>query len=182
MATASRLFVFLRLALAFGCAPPTGAPATADASSPLPRSQPADASLPSTPRPLPAKTMVHVHLPGPDATRHLNVSVDIGRGADWFIEGCVAAARGVCFWARQVVMRPEDRVAYVQHWATVYAMPRCAPTDAPRASRLLDLDGPAGHMEDFLPEDVTQIAATTQGPCRAPARLAVWVAQRFGAL
>jgi hypothetical protein len=29
---------------------------------------------------------------------------------------------------------------------------------------------------------VAQIEASTQGPCQAPARLAVWIAQRFGAL
>ncbi len=79
-------------------------------------------------------------------------------------------------------MRPEDRIAYVEHWAAIYAMPRCTPVPRPPATRPLALDSPAGHMEDFLPEEITQIATSTQGACRAPARLAVWVAQRFGAL
>jgi len=190
-----RLLLLLPIALATACGrqPENVTPATTTAptsDAPPPRSTAPPTTAPTTtaapsaaaPRPLPATTTVHVHLPGPDEKRHLNVRVDIGKGPDWFIEGCTANLPGACAGTHSITLRPEDRAAYVELWNAIFTMPRCEPNARPKDARLFQLDGPAGHFEDPLPKDVAQIPASTQGPCQAPARLAVWVAQRFGAL
>lgn len=132
----------------------------------------------ATPRPLPAVLHVRAHLPGPDAGRHLDVQVDIGRGAEWTIEGCVSSGGG-CRRTRRVTLGEADRAEYVRLWTEIRATPRCEPEGIFPGERVFVLDSPDGRFEGRLPASVDAIIDRNRGPCRAHARMAWWVAQVF---
>ncbi|MCZ7681805.1 MAG: hypothetical protein M5U28_24650 [Sandaracinaceae bacterium] len=53
------------------------------------------------------------------------MTVDIGRGAAWVIEGCVTDAGGRCTRTRAVELTAAERQEYVRLWAEIRAIPRC---------------------------------------------------------
>jgi len=139
-------------------------------------------SRPSAPAAMPALTTVHVHLPGADANQHLNVTIDLGSGPDWTIEGCVANVIGICKATSQVTLSPEQRIAYVRLWNDLVSMSPCKPGSPALSTRPFDISSSVGSWAGALPADAATISAPRPGPCEAPDRLAIWVAQRFGAL
>jgi hypothetical protein len=109
------------------------------------------------------------------------VQVDIGRGKEWFIEGCITDAGGVCTRTRGVRLTPAERVEYVRLWYELRGMPRCEPEAVLPRDRAFELRSPQGRYAGHLPAAVTEVGTRNQGPCRAPARMAWWVARLFQA-
>lgn len=131
------------------------------------------------PRPLPAELHAEVHLPGSDPNRHLRVTVDIGRGAAWVIEGCVTDAGGRCTRTRAVELTAAERQEYVRLWAEIRAIPRCEMDAIWPGDRNWVLTSSQGRWSGRLPADRAAVAERTRGPCRADARMAFWIAERF---
>jgi hypothetical protein len=144
-------------------------------------SEPA-ATAGEAPPALPAEIRARVHLPGTTAEDHLFVTVSLD-GLPWTISGCVTGPDGGCEETMRVELTDADRAALVAALAEVRAIPRCEPEGlfpGDRAYRL-DITGAARAYEGHLPADPSQLEARNAGPCRADARLAWWIAQRFEA-
>ncbi len=129
---------------------------------------------------LPAEIRARVHLPGAVVDRHLFVTVSLD-GLPWTITGCVTGPDGACEETLRVELDETGRTELVRLLAEVHAIPRCEPDAVFPGDRTyrLDLTGFPRPYEGNLPADPTQLAARNQGPCRADARLAWWIAQRF---
>lgn len=134
----------------------------------------------TAPPALPAEIRAHVHLPEPDADAHLFVTVRLD-GLPWTIAGCVTGPDGACEETQRVELDEADRVALVRLIGEVRAIPLCEreavrPGDRPYR---LELTGTETPYQGHLPADPAELDARNQGPCRADARLATWIAQRF---
>lgn len=135
---------------------------------------------PGPPPALPAEIEAHVHLPGPQPDAHLFVRVSLAP-LPWTITGCVTGRAGACEETARVELSEADRAALVQALAEVRAIPRCEPEGifpGDRAYRLVLTGGPRPY-EGHLPADPAELPSRTAGPCRADARLARWIADRF---
>jgi len=140
----------------------------------------ADAQVPRSPRPLPARIHAIVGMPGTSTTRYTNVTLDLGP-LPWTMIGCVSRVEGTCFATRRVVLSDADRVVLVTRVQEVYAVERCEPEGFSPGDPRYAMDFPANHYAGHLPADPRAIAARTAGPCAAPTRLAWWLAERFNA-
>lgn len=188
---ASRLVLLALLS----CALPSCSGASSSTSSETPRdpappmsSAPGESASPApgasvvleAPAALPAEIRAHVHLPGPAADDHLFVTVSLD-GLPWTIRGCVTGPNGGCEETARLELSEADRTALVTALGEVRAIPRCEPEGifpGDRAYRL-DMTGAPRAYEGHMPADPTQLEARNAGPCRADARLAWWIAQRF---
>jgi hypothetical protein len=136
----------------------------------------------AAPPALPAEIRARVHLPGPAADDHLFVTVSLD-GLPWTITGCVTGPHGGCEETGRIELTDADRTALVTALGEVRAIPRCEPEGNFPGDRpyRLDITGAPRPYEGSLPSDPTQIDTRNAGPCRADARLAWWIVQRFGA-
>lgn len=142
--------------------------------------EPAAAAL--APPALPAEIEAHVHLPGPAPDAHLFVRVSLAP-LPWTITGCVTGPHGGCEETARVELSEADRGELVRLLGELAAMPDCEPQEispGARAYRLVLTGGPRPY-EGHLPAEPAELAARTDGPCRADARLARWIADRFQA-
>lgn len=173
----------LLTACSFGCSGVPSGNATETPAGEGPAEEGTTAGAPTTaPAALPAEIRARVHLPGAGADDHLFVTVSLD-GLPWSITGCVTGPHGACEETGRVELSDDDRAALVQALGEVWAIPRCEPEGifpGDRAYRL-DLTGAPRPYEGRLPADPSQIEARNAGPCRADARLAWWITQRFGA-
>ena len=103
----------------------------------------------------------------------------LGPHAVWSIEGCVTSASRVCTRTRAVLLMPADRAAYVSLWFAIRATPLCEPEGIFPGDRMFELQSAQGNFTGRLPANVADLAARNGGPCRAHARMAWWVAERF---
>ena len=140
------------------------------------------AAASEAPPALPAEIRARVHLPGAATDDHLFVTVSLD-GLPWTITGCVTGPHGACEETGRVELTDGDRTALVMALAEVRAIPRCEPEGIFPGDRVyrLDITGAPRAYEGHLPADRTQLEARNAGPCRADARLAWWIAQRFEA-
>ncbi|GAB4216272.1 MAG: hypothetical protein OHK0013_42580 [Sandaracinaceae bacterium] len=165
------------------CGGPT--PSTATETPPMePPASAASGAEPShaglAPPALPAEIEARVHLPGPAPDDHLFVRVSLAP-LPWTITGCVTGPHGACEETARVELDEADRRQLVQLLAEVQAIPRCEPEGlfpGDRAYRLA-LTGFPRTYEGHLPASLADLSTRNEGPCRADARLAWWIASRF---
>ncbi|MBX7195267.1 MAG: hypothetical protein K1X94_24645 [Sandaracinaceae bacterium] len=151
-------------------APPSSAPPSATSSAP-PSATSAPASI---------RAVIHLPEVERDDVAHLFVTVHM-EAEPWTITGCATGPSGGCEETARVVLSEADHAALEDLLAEVRAIPRCEPEGifpGDRAYRL-DIEGGPRPYEGHLPVDPTQLEARNQGPCRADARLAWWIASRF---
>jgi hypothetical protein len=168
---------------ALGCSDPalSGARPAAE-TTPGEAVEPADPMPPAeAPPALPAEIEARVHLPGEDAS-HLYARVSLAP-LPWVITGCLAArADAPCAPSTRVELGENDRRELVELLAEVWAIPRCEPFElGDDRGYSLVLTGSSRPYVGTLPSDPSRVAARNEGPCRADARLAWWIASRFRA-
>jgi hypothetical protein len=132
------------------------------------------------PHPLPASITADVHLPGADPNRFASATVSLG-GLPWTIEGCVSSARGACAATQRVELDEAARTELVRALEEVRAIPRCEPEGIFPGDRTyrLEITGAPRVYEGRLPASESDLAQRNAGPCRADARLAMWIADRL---
>lgn len=132
--------------------------------------------------PMPSKIQAHVHLPGPNAERHLSVTIQQENGS-WLMSGCVSSVSGSCFATSRVTLGEGDTSYIRVQLALVFTTPvSCAEAPPEPGDREYRLTIDGHDHRGFLPADITAVpACTSASVCQAMNRLAWWIAQRFEA-
>ncbi len=93
------------------------------------------------------------------------------------IDGCISALAGACVATTRVTLEEEANEELTQLLADVRAMPRCEPGGIEPGDLDYTLSWPGSpSYVGSVPADASRMAARNEGPCRADARLAWWIA------
>jgi hypothetical protein len=164
------------LVLLAACAGPSTS--TEPSTGPEPTAEP-EAEAPRAPHPLPERITAEVQMPGPDESRYANATVTLS-GLPWTITGCIGP-RAACEETARIELDEAERGELVRAIEEVRAIPLCEPEGIFPGDRTyrLEITGAPRVYEGRLPADEGQLAQRNDGPCRADARLAWWVAARL---
>jgi hypothetical protein len=121
---------------------------------------------------MPARILAEVHLPGTDASRHLNATLE-----NWSLTACVGPTSAVCTGVPRE-LPTEARTAMLQIWWDVHRTPRCEPEGIFPGDRIFRLSYLGRTYEGRLPASESDIERRNEGPCRAHARMAWWFARQ----
>lgn len=132
------------------------------------------------PAALPARIDAAVGLPGAGPERFLNVAV-VMDGRPWYLEGCVASARGTCRATQRVELDDAGRAALVRHIGAIRGMPRCEPEGFAPGDPEYRIEMNGTTYLGRLLRDRWPAEARDGGPCGAPSQLAAWLVRTFGA-